>query len=212
MQKKTLILELSRNNLQGSGYFYASLELPAKTYELQDALQRLRLRAEGDDIFEVSVASCPLLPSLEDRRLDSPRLSELNFFAQRLVELNGEEQAVLKAVAPRFINEEEEPLGMKDLINLTYGLDKVSIVSNVGNDKQFGRYVIEHGLHRDIAAIPDESRYLLDERRIGELQRKNEGGVFVGSRYIIAGNTHCRISMTENTCRKRPRRTITCFG
>ena len=110
MQKKTLILELSRNNLQGSGYFYASLELPAKTYELQDALQRLRLRAEGDDIFEVSVASCPLLPSLEDRRLDSPRLSELNFFAQRLVELNGEEQAVLKAVAPRFINEEEEPL------------------------------------------------------------------------------------------------------
>ena len=187
MQKKTLILELSRNNLQGSGYFYASLELPAKTYELQDALQRLRLRAEGDDIFEVSVASCPLLPSLEDRRLDSPRLSELNFFAQRLVELNGEEQAVLKAVAPRFINEEEEPLGMKDLINLTYGLDKVSIVSNVGNDKQFGRYVIEHGLHRDIAAIPDESRYLLDERRIGELQRKNEGGVFVGSRYIIAG-------------------------
>lgn len=169
MQKKTLILELSRNNLQGSGYFYASLELPAKTYELQDALQRLRLRAEGDDIFEVSVASCPLLPSLEDRRLDSPRLSELNFFAQRLVELNGEEQAVLKAVAPRFINEEEEPLGMKDLINLTYGLDKVSIVSNVGNDKQFGRYVIEHGLHRDIAAIPDESRYLLDERRIGRI-------------------------------------------
>lgn len=60
---------------------------------------------------------------------------------------------------------------MKDLINLTYGLDKVSIVSNVGNDKQFGRYVIEHGLHRDIAAIPDESRYLLDERRIGELQQ-----------------------------------------
>ena len=57
MQEKTLILELSRNNVQGSGYFYASLELPAKTYELQDALQRLRLRAEGDDFFEASVAS-----------------------------------------------------------------------------------------------------------------------------------------------------------
>ena len=165
MQGKTLIVELSRNNLQGSGYFYASLELPAKTYELQDALQRLRLRAEGDDFFEVSVASCPLLPGLEDRRLDSPRLWELNFFAQRLAKLNEEEQAVLQAVAPGFINEDEEPLGMKDLINLTYGLDKVSILSNVSNDKQLGAFVIENGLHPDIAAIPDESRYLLDERR-----------------------------------------------
>lgn len=187
MQEKTLILELSRNNLQGSGYFYASLELPAKTYELQDALQRLRLRAEGDDFFEVSVASCPLLPGLEDRRLDSPRLSELNFFAQRLAKLNEEEQAVLQAVAPGFINEDEEPLGMKDLINLTYGLDKVSILSNVSNDKQLGAFVIAQGLHPDIAAIPDESRYLLDERRMGELQRENDGGVFVGNRYIIAG-------------------------
>ena len=187
MQGKTLILELSRNNLQGSGYFYASLELPAKTYELQDALQQLRLRAEGEDFFEVSVASCPLLPSLEDRRLDSPRLSELNFLAQRLAKLNEEEQAVLQAVAPGFINEDEEALGMKDLINLTYGLDKVSILSNVSNDKQLGAFVIENGLHPDIAAIPDESRYLLDERRMGELQRENDGGVFVGNRYIIAG-------------------------
>ena len=187
MQEKTLILELSRNNLQGSGYFYASLELPAKTYELQDALQRLRLRAEGDDFFEVSVASCPLLPGLEDRRLDSPRLSELNFFAQRLAQLNEEEQAVLQAVAPGFINEDEEPLGMKDLINLTYGLDEVSILSNVGNDKQLGAFVIAQGLHPDIAAIPDESRYLLDERRMGELQRENDGGVFVRNQYIIAG-------------------------
>lgn len=187
MQGKTLIVELSRNNLQGSGYFYASLELPAKTYELQDALQRLRLRAEGDDFFEVSVGRCPLLPSLKDRRLDSPRLSELNYFAQRLAKLNEEEQAVLQAVAPRFINEDEEPLGMKDLINLTYGLDEVSILSNVSNDKQLGSFVIENGLHPDIAAIPYESRYLLDERRMGELQRENDGGAFVGNQYIIAG-------------------------
>lgn len=187
MQEKTLILELSRNNVQGSGYFYASLELPAKTYELQDALQRLRLRAEGDDFFEASVASCPLLPSLEDRRLDSPKLSELNFFAQRLAELNESEQAVLQAVAPGFINADEEPLGMKDLINLTYGLDKVWILSNVSNDKQLGAFVIEHGLHPDIAAIPDESRYLLDERRMGELQRENDGGAFVGNQYILTG-------------------------
>ena len=78
MQEKTLILELSRNNLQGSGYFYASLELPAKTYELQDALQRLRLRAEGEDFFEVSVGSCLLYTSISaggifsDSKSDTP--------------------------------------------------------------------------------------------------------------------------------------------
>lgn len=45
--------------------------------------------------------------------------------------------------------------------------------------------MIENDLHPDIEAIPDESLYLLDKRRIGELQRKNEGGVLIDGFYVV---------------------------
>ena len=65
---------------------------------------------------------------------------------------------------------------------MTYGLDSVMVASNIHNDEQLGQFVIENDLHPDVAAIPDNSLYLLDKRRIGELQRKNEGGVLWGGR------------------------------
>lgn len=71
---------------------------------------------------------------------------------------------------------------------MTYGLDSVMIASNIRNDEQFGQFVIENDLHPDVADIPDNSLYLLDKRRIGELQRKNDSGVFMNGFYVVAGD------------------------
>lgn len=77
---------------------------------------------------------------------------------------------------------------VKDLINMTYGLDSVMVASNIHNDEQLGQFIIENDLHPDVAAIPDDSLYLLDKRRIGEFQRKNDGGVLIEGFYVVTGD------------------------
>lgn len=73
-------------------------------------------------------------------------------------------------------------------LNAEYGLDSVMVASNIHNDEQLGQFIIENDLHPDVAAIPDDSLYLLDKRRIGELQRKNEGGVLIEGFYVVTGD------------------------
>lgn len=171
-------------------YYYADLELPAAEYEIRDALQRARDFGQMDGYQQVSVLNCELLPALVRVRLDSPTLDELNFFAKRLDSLSFEERLAFRAVIPRIIpvDNEDEIISVKDLINCTYGLEQVMIASNVGNDEQLGQFVIENELHEDVASVPDNALYLLDRRQIGKLQRENEGGVYVGRFYVVAGN------------------------
>ncbi len=171
-------------------YYYADLELPAMEYEIRDALQRARDFGQMDGYQEVSVLNCDLLPALVGVRLDSPTLDELNFFAKRLDRLNEEEQLVLRAVTRRILpaNPEGEIIGIKDLINCTYGLDQVMIASNVGSDEQLGQFVIDNDLHEDVASVPNNALYLLDRKQIGRLQRENEGGVFLDGFYVVAGD------------------------
>ena len=118
--------------------------------------------------------------------MDSPSLDELNYLAKRLDSLNEEERLVLQAVSPKILKVgEDELVSPKDLINMTYGLDEVSIISNVGNAQQLGQFVIENDLHTDVEAVPDDSVYLLDRTRIGQLQQQNDGGVFIDGKYIV---------------------------
>lgn len=186
MEEKTLRIELARENPYGV-YYYAELAFPAKEYELRDAREKLRSVGLPDSALFISTLDCPALPELIDVRLDSPTLSELNFFANRLAMLDDEQRIVLKAVARGFIRSgEDEPVSMKDLINLTYGLDRVSVLSNIATDEQLGEFVIENGIQEDVDAIPEPSRYLLNRRQIGRMQREADDGVFVGNYYVLA--------------------------
>ena len=187
--KKQMTVELVNERPGFDGYYYASLELPAEDYEMRDALQKLRAVDREDEYQDVSVLNCELLPELVDVRLDSPTLDELNFFAKRLASLGFEEQIVLQAVLPKVIPEvnDYEIVSMKDLINITYGLDEIMIAADVGNDEQLGEFVIENDMHEDVNSVPDNALYLLDRKQIGKLQRENEGGVYVDDFYVVAG-------------------------
>lgn len=187
--RKIMRLDLSAEKPASSGYYYTELLLPAEDYEIRDAMQRLRAVGREDNVW-ISILECGGLPMLENVRLDSPTLNELNFFAKRLVSLTDEEQLVLRAVSGRVIS--ADPAGvlvsMKDLINMTYGLDTVMIASNVGNDEQLGQFVIEEEINEDVASIPENALYLLDRKRIGRLQREIDGGVYVNGFYVVAGD------------------------
>lgn len=182
---KQIKLEIAAENPESRSWLYADLQLPAEEHEIRDAFQRARI-TRPDTYHEFSIYECEAIPALPFRRLDSPSLDELNFLAKRLDSLNEEERLVLQAVSPKILKVgEDELVSPKDLINMTYGLDGVSIISNVGNAQQLGQFVIENDLHTDVEAVPDDSVYLLDRTRIGQLQQQNDGGVFIDGKYIV---------------------------
>ena len=187
--RKTLQIEVVTENADQSGVYFTALDLPAMGGRIQDALQRLRATENPAPSFNVSIRESPKLPELADTILIAPTLPELNFFARRLASMPDEDILLLKGVF-RYRMEDvryENGIPMKDLINLTYGLEAVMIASNVGDDEALGRFVIENELNEDVNAIPESSLYLLDLAQIGKMQRENDGGVFVEGCYVVAG-------------------------
>lgn len=180
----TLRIELARENPISKGYFYSSLDLPAEEHEIRDALQKARFSGNMDVYHDVSIIYSPCLYDLQ---LDSPSIDELNFLAKRLAAMSNTEHFIYGAVLPRFIDD-DDIVSMKTLINCTYGLENVMVASNVNTDAQLGQFVMDNELHEDINAIPEDSLYLLDLRKVGEMQRKNDGGVYIGGLYVVAGD------------------------
>ena len=177
-------IELSAQSPSGN-LLYTTLELPATHGEITDAAHRLR----NLPVSEIVITGSDALPELADTRLDAPTVDELNFFASRVNALPDDELAALGGVFMHRGNlgEFEDGLTMKDLINMTYGLDGVMIAPNVANDEQLGQFVIDNEMNDDIAALSDEIIELLDRERVGRRQRENEGGEFMNGRYVVAG-------------------------
>ena len=183
----------SRMMLELSNYendeFTIALSVPASDYEVQDALDQIR--AYGDNArCNISIVSCPMLPELVGARVDCVNVYEMNYFAHRLKNIadNETDYAILKAVKHKVIPEdvEGEVISMKDLINLTYGLDDVSVVSNIANDAQLGQFVIENEMEDYITELPESVIEKLDREVIGASFRKKDGGVISDGRYVLA--------------------------
>ena len=182
--KKIMRLELSAENPVLGGYYYAELLLPAADYELKDAMQRTRAVGRENTV-EVSILECDILPEMQDIRLDTFSLDELNFLAKRLASLPNEELPVFYAVTEQIFNDaDENPVSIKDLINCTYGLDTVPVAHNVSNLSELGRFAFENELLSDLEGIPESAVPFLNAEQIGRVQQKNDSGVFEGRLYI----------------------------
>ena len=183
--RKIMRLELSTEKALNGGYYYAELLLPAADYELKDAMQRTRAVGKENTV-EVSILECDILPEMQDIRLDTFSLDELNFFAKRLVSLTDEELPVFYAVTDEVFRAADNGglVSIKDLINSTYGLDTVPVAHNVSNLSELGRFAFENELLSDIDDIPESAIPFLNAEQIGRVQQKNDKGVFAGNYYI----------------------------
>lgn len=182
--KKIMRLELSAENPVLGGYYYAELLLPAADYELKDSMQRTRAVGRENTV-EVSILECDILPELQDIRLDTFSMDELNFLAKRLASLPNEELPVFYAVTEQIFDDaDENPVSIKDLINCTYGLDTVPVAHNVSNLSELGRFAFENELLSDLEGIPESAVPFLNAEQIGRVQQKNDNGVFEGRLYI----------------------------
>lgn len=187
--KKTITVEMAAGGYLGEEKFFATLKLPAQSYEIQDAVQKLRLTSSRDANPRMEVCCCEILPELTDVRLDSPSVQEMNFLAQRLAQLSDSEAIALRGVWKRLEKEGhlEEPVRAMDLINMTYGLDTVMIAANVRNDYELGEFVLNGDLDDDLIHLSERIVELLDLDAVGREYRINQAGEFIGQHYVVAG-------------------------
>jgi hypothetical protein len=183
--RKIMRLELSAEKALNGGYYYAELLLPAADYEIKDAMQKAR-DVGRENTVEVSILECDILPELQDIRLDTFSLDELNFFVKRLSSLPDEELPVFYAVTDEVFRAADNDglVSIKDLINSTYGLDTVPIASGISGPEALGRFTIENGLLSDLDDIPESAVPFLNAEQVGRVQQKNDKGVFAGNYYI----------------------------
>jgi len=180
-----LVIELCAENLHGTDYHYANLKLPATDGQIEDAMQIARAIGR-EEYVQISVISCPRLPELMDTRLDSPTIEEMNFFAQRLEKLPENQLIGLNALfeTQKEAGEYEDGVVIKDLINMTYDLDGLIVVSGIANDRELGEMVKANEMEPYLKELSDEMLNMLDSEKVGLKFREAECGVFRNGYYV----------------------------
>ena len=165
---------------------YASCWFPATEQQMKDFRQRARLHPKYQD-YSIRILRCPPVPEIADMRIGDFSLEELNFLAKRLAVLPQPEIIAMKALLQGTGDipyEKSEPVAIRDLINMTYGVEDLPVIADIYSLRDLGEYVIENELHPEIPEIPKEYRYLLDREKIGEMQRDCDDGVIREGMYV----------------------------
>lgn len=112
MQERAFMIEMSIEHPVMRQVQFGSLELPATEYEIRDALQKMRATRDMLTNREYSIYNCEIVPQLNEIRLDSASLDELNFLAKRLISLNGDERNIIKGIATKVIPTGEDEIAL----------------------------------------------------------------------------------------------------
>ena len=160
---------------------YAVLDLPATPYEIEDALEKVRLQPDEKlflDIEEYYDFGF-LAPYLEDVN----NLHGLNALAQRLSQFVDYESAVFAGQLKMDLEARISDITLPRLLSLANNTPYCDVVDVAVNDSQLGKFYAENGFVTELEQLPDEAfkiiEDMLDYEQIGRKMRQAEGGVFV---------------------------------
>ena len=180
MDKKILQLYLAKNDVPNSEAC-ATLDLPASPWELQDALDRVRLRP-GEELYLQIDRFYDFYPVELQVEGQDYSLLEWNTLAKALA-LMDEQQALsfyglLQIETKRRMKENAGAFTLQDLCDLAASEECCHVVPNVITDEQLGRFYAENDFLPELTDIPDNIFEWLDFAKIGKLMRCGENGVF----------------------------------
>ena len=181
-EERILSLELKHRVAANGRNYYEDLFVPANDAEITDIKQRLRC-LYGEEP-EITVLGCSLVPELTELR-PVGTLLEYNALAKRLASIPDEECRAFQALLAKALAENKYEMPVKELINMTYGLDKIMTVSNVYTDEMLGAFAIENELNDAINNLPADVVALLDRSAVGMLQRKADHGFYCSRNYYV---------------------------
>lgn len=166
---------------RGSREAYAVLDLPATPYEIEDALEKVRLQPDEELLLEIEeyYDFRFLAPYLEDVN----DLHGLNALAQRLSQFVDYESAVFAGQLKMDLEARISDITLPRLLSLANNTPYCDVVDVAVNDSQLGKFYAENGFVTELEQLPDEAfkiiEDMLDYEQIGRKMRQAEGGVFV---------------------------------
>ena len=186
MDKKIFGVYLAKDGIPNNEA-YAKLNLPASPWELQDAMEKVRLK-DGEELYmeieDYYDFSC-LAPHLSGLDIT---LMELNNLAAHLSELDELQQTgfngLLQIAVERKRWENAGILTVQDMRDLSVSADCCH-VADVTDDAQLVRFYAENDFVPEVNGLPNELFEMLDFAKLGKKMRIEEGGVYTGNDYVV---------------------------
>ena len=145
----------------------AEIEFPIDDDELQRILKKHYMPTDTTNLFYVKAIDYP--NALSVLNFKSVNLDELNYLAKRIVSFYGDELDQFE-IAVKRTNAET----LKDLINLTFNLDKFTLIKDISNMAKVGR---EYILNTE-GSVPADSEYDEQYAQIGRELLCSGRGIF----------------------------------
>ena len=154
----------------------ANLSLPARPYEILDALEKVRPDSPAG--VDLMVEEYHGYQYLARHILPQPDLYGLNALAEKLSELTEDEAIAFHGLVQMEADKQNSRLSIQRLLDLAYSTDCCHVVDAL-NDGQLGLFYADNGFVPEVENLSDEAYDLLDFEQIGRKMRKGEDGIFV---------------------------------
>ena len=185
---KVFNVYLTTRDAEGIDIPGAQLWLPARPYELRDALQRVHL-AE-DAALSASIddygKGLGFLAGAFERPSDIRMLRGLNALAEKIAGMEAYELAAFEGLVQIEDGDSNSEIPLARLYNLAFSTHECHYLSDVSNDEQLGHFFVENDFVPEVENVPDEALDSLDYGKIGREKREEHGGVFLedGNGYV----------------------------
>lgn len=185
MQVTVIAKEHNRRDYKG-----AVVELPASSFELEDAFQRAHI-PEGGGYRLQYFNQWPVFLLNYLTSSDNKTLEEVNLLAKKISQMNEIELATYEgALRLRRNADIDTPISIKELINYTYNLDVFEFHPEVLDYRELGEIAIICGMLDTIKDLPEEIVSLLDEQKVGDALRRADQGAFTTLGYIFRSSSN----------------------
>lgn len=186
---KDKIVLLSFTNKMPEKTMFKFLEIPALASEYEDVLHRIRITDADISKAKIHISTRKILHGVDGVKVNDATIEELNFFGERVMQLSEEELYALSAVLKIGHTKDlcEDGLTVKDLINMTYGLDKVYVFQGIDCDKELGETLICAQSEEYMENMSDEELKALDSDEVGRKCREKENGIYINETYVAIG-------------------------
>lgn len=154
-----------------------TLDLPAKPWELLDALERLRLREGQKSYWQVE--DLGRYDFLEPH-LDKCGLYQFNALAEQLSTFNEADAVAFEGL----VQMESDKLTVQRLLDLAYSTDCCHVVPEVRDDAALGKFYVENDFLPELEKVPDKVLEMLDYEKIGRQVCQNECGTITPHGYV----------------------------
>ena len=154
-----------------------TLDLPAKPWELRDALEKLRLREGQEPYWQVEdLGRYDFLES----HLDKCGLYQFNALAEQISTFNEADAIAFEGL----VQMEGDKLTIQRMLDLAYSVDYCHVVPEVRDDTALGKFYVENDFLPELEKVPDKVLEMLDYAKIGKTMRQGESSVITPHGYV----------------------------